>query len=80
MKYTISMKIKGEMACRSLNAEAQAFYCGTDPLTVYGYEKDGEELYDVALFQQEVNFEGLTFEELEKLFEEYADEGFVDDL
>ena len=69
MKHTNEMKIDGEMAIRSLSEKAAAFYNDTDPLAVYEYDTDEGKRYDVAGV---IEREGLTFEELDRLFTRYA--------
>ena len=72
MKYTIKMKINGELAMRSANEWASAFYETTDPLDVYEYKVNDETRYTYNLCGELV--EGLTFEELEAEFEAFARE------
>lgn len=71
-KFTNSQKVAGEMAVRSLSDKASEFYSGADPLDVFEYEEDGAKLYAYSgAFGER---DGLTFEELEKDFEEMQDE------
>lgn len=66
--YTNSQKVDGEMAVRGLSDKAAEFYIGADPLDVFEYEEDGAKLYAYSgAFGER---DGLTFEELEKDFEE----------
>ena len=67
-KFSNSQKLAGEMAVRSLSDKAAEFYNGADPLDVFEYEEDGTKLYAYSgAFGER---DGLTFEELEKDFEE----------
>lgn len=66
------MKINGEMAVRSLSDKARAVYNDTDPLAVYEYEQDGTKLYAYTGALGEG--EDLTFEQLNQMFEDVADE------
>lgn len=67
-KFNNSEKVAGEMAVRSLSDKAAEFYNGADPLDVFEYEEDGAKLYAYSgAFGER---DGLTFEELEKEFEE----------
>ena len=72
MKYTKSMRINGEMACRSLSDKAFEFYNETDPFTVYEYEDGFEEkLYAYSgCFGEKEN---LTFDDLQNELESLAD-------
>ena len=72
MKRTSAQKAAGEMAVRGMSAKAQDFYSGTDPLAVYEYDTEDGKRYDVTGCLGDS--EGLTFEELEELFESWADE------
>ena len=73
MKYTNTMKINGEIAARSLSEKARDFYVDTDPLNVYEYEDaDGMKLY--AYDGCFGSAEGLTFEELQRVFEDMQDD------
>ena len=67
-KFTNSQKVAGEMAVRSLSDKASEFYNGAEPLDVFEYEEDGAKLYAYSgAFGER---DGLTFEELERDFEE----------
>lgn len=68
MRFTNRMKANGEMAMRTASEKARKFYDETDPLNVYEYEgKDGSTLYAyTGCFGDR---EGLTFEELQEMFE-----------
>ena len=67
-KFTNSQKVAGEMAVRGLSDKAAEFYNGADPLDVFEYEEDGSKLYAYSgAFGER---DGLTFEELERDFEE----------
>lgn len=72
MKYTNSMEVNGELACRSLSSKALNIYESTDPFKVYEYEEDGEKryAYDGCLGSSE----GMTFDELQSNLEAIADE------
>ena len=66
----------GELAIRSLSDKAAEFYNGTDPLDVFEYEKDGAKLYAyTGAFGER---DGMTFEELERVFEEMYKMSFED--
>lgn len=66
----------GELATRSLSDKAAEFYNGTDPLDVFEYEKDGAKLYAyTGAFGER---DGMTFEELERDFEEMYKMSFED--
>lgn len=69
MKFTNDMKIKAEMALRSLSDKAAWMYAGTDPLTVY---QTGDDEFSMrgGLGDED----RLTFEKLQRILEEYADE------
>ena len=72
MRFTNSMKIAGEEAMRRVSEKALWFYDNTDPLAVYQYEdEDGNKLY---AYDGCFSASGLTLEELQKDFEELADE------
>lgn len=71
-KYTNSQKIAGEMACRDLSQKALDFYTTTDPLKVYEYEADEGKRY--AYTGAIGDKDGLTFEELQEIFEEWHDD------
>lgn len=71
-KFTNSQKVAGEMAVRSLSDKASEFYSGADPLDVFEYEEDGAKLYAYSgAFGER---DGMTFEELERDFEEMQEE------
>lgn len=71
-KFNNSQKLAGEMAIRSLSDKAAEFYNGTDPLDVFEYEEDGAKLYAyTGAFGER---DGMTFEELERDFEEMQEE------
>lgn len=73
--FTNGQKVAGEMAVRSLSDKAAEFYNGADPLDVFEYEEDGAKLYAYSgAFGER---EGLTFEELEKDFEEMQAEFYT---
>lgn len=67
-KFTIYDKKRGEEAVDKLSRKASFFYCGTDPLIVYGYEtSEGiRYAYDGCGMYKD----NLTFDELQKEFEE----------
>lgn len=70
--FTNSQKVAGEMAVRGLSDKASEFYNGADPLDVFEYEEDGAKLYAYSgAFGER---DGLTFEELEREFEEMQEE------
>ena len=75
-KFTNSQKVAGEMAVRSLSDKAAEFYNGADPLDVFEYEEDGKKLY--AYSGAIGDRDGLTFEELERDFEEMYKMPFED--
>ena len=56
------------VSIRSLSDKAAEFYNGADPLDVFEYEEDGSKLY--AYYGAFGERDGLTFEELERDFEE----------
>lgn len=71
-KFNNSQKLAGEMAIRSLSDKAAEFYNGADPLDVFEYEEDGKKLYAYSgAFGER---DGMTFEELERDFEEMQEE------
>lgn len=71
-KFNDSEKLAGEMAIRSLSNKAAEFYNGTDPLDVFEYEEDGNKSYAYSgAFGER---DGMTFEELERDFEEMQEE------
>lgn len=71
-KFNNSQKLAGEMATRSLSDKAAEFYNGADPLDVFEYEEDGNKLYAYSgAFGER---DGMTFEELERDFEEMQEE------
>lgn len=71
-KFYNSEKVAGEMATRSLSDKAAEFYNGTDPLDVFEYEENGNKLYAYSgVFGER---DGMTFEELERDFEEMQKE------
>ena len=71
-KFNNSEKVAGEMAIRGLSDKAAEFYNGADPLDVFEYEEDGAKLYAYSgAFGER---DGMTFEELERDFEEMQDE------
>ena len=67
MKYTIRMKINGELAARFLSETARRVYNETDPLAIYEYEKDDQKLY--AMDGAFGHFEDLSFSELQNELE-----------
>lgn len=67
-KFTIYDKKRGEEAVDKLSRKASIFYCGTDPLSVYGYETSEEIRY--AYDGCGMYKDNLTFDELQKEFEE----------
>ncbi|MBR3330645.1 MAG: hypothetical protein IKG25_05430 [Mogibacterium sp.] len=71
-KITNAEKVNGELAMRRLSKKAADMYSGTDPLTIAEYEEDGQTLYSMrgALG----NEDGMTFEAIQKMLEELADE------
>ena len=71
MRFTNSQKANGEIACRKLNKKAYDFYSGADPFNVYEYEVNGNKRY--AYDGCCGNASDLTFDELEKELEGYAD-------
>ncbi len=75
-KFNNSQKLAGEMAIRSLSDKAAEFYNGADPLDVFEYEEDGKKLY--AYSGAIGDRDGLTFEELERDFEEMYKMPFED--
>jgi len=75
-KFNNSEKLAGEMAIRSLIDKAAEFYNGADPLDVFEYEENGAKLY--AYSGAFGDREGLTFEELERDFEEMYKMSFED--
>lgn len=71
-KFNNSEKVAGEMAIRSLSDKAAEFYNGADPLDVFEYEEGGAKLYAYSgAFGER---DGMTFEELERDFEEMQEE------
>lgn len=71
-EFNNSEKVAGEMATRSLSDKAAEFYNGTDPLDVFEYEENGAKLYAYSgAFGER---DGMTFEELERDFEEMQDD------
>lgn len=71
-KFNNSEKLAGEMAIRSLSDKAAEFYNGSDPLDVFEYEENGAKLYAYSgAFGER---DGMTFEELERDFEEMQEE------
>lgn len=75
-KFNNSEKLAGEMAIRSLSDKAAEFYNGADPLDVFEYEEDGAKLYAYSgAFGER---DGMTFEELERDFEEMYEMSFED--
>lgn len=66
--FTLAEKTAGEFAVRRFSEKAAKFYSETDPLHVYEYETaDGKRYAYTGIFG---DVDGLTFEELEKTFEE----------
>lgn len=75
-KFNNSEKLAGEMAIRSLSDKAAEFYNGADPLDVFEYEEDGNKLYAYSgAFGER---DDMTFEELERDFEEMQKMSFED--
>lgn len=71
-KFTNKQKVAGELAIRSLSDKAAEFYNGADPLDVFEYEEGGAKLYSYSgAFGER---DGMTFEELERDFEEMQEE------
>lgn len=68
--YTRRERERGELAARDLSPKAWRAYCESDPLTIYERETDSGTLYDVRGL---IDGGGLTFDELQKALEEYAD-------
>lgn len=74
-RFTISEKRAGEMAVRRMSDKAQDFYNGTDPLAVYEYEDEDEDEDEEPVKLYAIrgcigDRDGMTFDELGKLFEE----------
>lgn len=70
--FNNSEKLAGELATRSLSNKAAEFYNETDPLDVFEYEEDGNKSYAYSgAFGER---DGMTFEELERDFEEMQEE------
>lgn len=79
-KFTKTEKINGEYACRNLSAKADEIYSASDPLDVY---EVSERLYtgdeytgckNTYFVRGIIDADELTFEELNELFEDFADE------
>lgn len=71
-KFNNSQKLAGEMAIRNLSDKAAEFYNGADPLDVFEYEENGAKLYAYSgAFGER---DDMTFEELERDFEEMQEE------
>lgn len=65
-------KVAGELAMRAASFEAWKFYVSTEPLQVYEYEtEDGKRYAYEGVFGEN---DGMTFEELQNLFEEIQNE------
>lgn len=79
IKYNMRTRLAGESAVYHFSEKAAKFYSGTDPLTVFEYEnEEGEKRYaysyaDNPYTDPEIH-SGLTFERLQKDFEEMQDE------
>lgn len=71
-RFTNSQKVAGETAVRSLSDKATEFYNGADPLDVFEYEEGGKKMY--AYSGAIGDRDGMTFEELERDFEEMQEE------
>lgn len=77
-RFTISEKRAGEMTVGRMCDKAQDFYSGTDPLAVYEYEDEDENENPIKMYAIRGcigDRDGMTFDELEKLFEGLHDEG-----
>ena len=74
-KLTIKEKQNGELAMRGLSFKADWFYGGADPLTVAEYEEDDKTLYAIRGCLGDKD--GITFEELQEMFEDWADEALT---
>lgn len=72
-KYTKRQKENAEIAMRRLSDKANEIYSNSD-FIVYEIEGDDEPLYDVLIYNVSVEATGLTFKQLNDLFEEYYDE------
>ena len=72
-RYTNDMRLRGEKATWRMSAKANAFYRGTSPLDVFGYDTEDGERFDYTIGNTLAG-EGLTFEELEEAFEDLGDE------
>lgn len=71
-KFTNNEKVNGEMAVRSLSQKARDFYSGSD-IGVYEYKN----YQDVTMYAVDGALgyhDGMTFDELGKFLEAYADE------
>ena len=79
-KFTKIEKINGELACRNLSAKADGVYSTSDPLEVYEVsekEYTGDECtgYKNTYYVRGIiDADDLSFDELNELFEEFADE------
>ena len=72
MKFTNENKVNGELAVRGFSDKAKKYYDETEPLYVYEYEDDnGNTLYAFD-FGGEIT-SGLSFDEINRIFEEYYD-------
>ena len=69
--YTTTQKVNAELSLRSLSDKADNLYRLTDPLDVYEIETEEGPRYDVTGCIG--NYNNLTFEELQELFESEAD-------
>lgn len=70
-KFTKKEKINGELATRYLNPKAFEIYSNSDPVTVWEYEKEDQTFYAIdfcGAFE-----DNMSFEELEKFIEIYAE-------
>jgi len=80
MKFTMRMRINGELAMRGLSKKAQAFYLNTEPFYVYEYEIWPDDDDDALVPDKRYAYDwmgdvrdGFTSEELETELEQLVD-------
>lgn len=79
IKYNMRTRLAGESAAYHLSEKAAKFYSGTEPLTVFEYEnEEGGKRYAYSYadnpYTDPEMHSGLTFERLQKDFEEMQTE------
>lgn len=77
-KYTSAEITNGELAARKMSEKARRFYTDTDYYAIREVETDDGIRYDVTTYDG-VFLENVSFEDMQKMFEEMQDESDEDE-